>query len=159
MTRDPDDYAMTAGPGGVGYQGAGRAEAPHVAATQAGAMNRHAAEWGLASLLLGAMLSVTALLMLVLNVLLGTMAPQIMGPGDVHLATVGACFGVAAVVGVASFGMAAASFGLTSAIRRRQPAALPLAGIVACALALLLWLVATVDLFMVLDLMRRVAGG
>src|SRR5262249_14302194 len=92
------------------------------------AMTRHAAEWGLASMLLGRALALLAVLMLIVNILLGTLARQIMGPADLQLAAVGGIVGGMVVLILSGLSVFFGIRSLVSASRHAQPAALGIAG-------------------------------
>jgi NADH:ubiquinone oxidoreductase subunit H len=108
------------------------------------AMSRHAAEWGLASMLLGGALALLAVLMLVVNILMGTLARQIMGPSDIRLAMNAAIVGAVFVTILCGVSMFFGIRSLVSAYRNQQPAALGWAGTLVSTLGLILWIVAIV---------------
>jgi hypothetical protein len=92
------------------------------------------------------------------NILLGTIARQIMGPSDVRLAIIGGIVGSFVVVILCGVSIAFGIRSLVSASRNAQPAALGWAGTLVSILALLLWVVAIADLFMILNMMLRISG-
>ncbi len=109
-------------------------------------------------MLLGGALALLAVLMLIVNILLGTIARQIMGPGDVRLAITGGIVGSCVIVILCGVSVAFGIRSLVSASRHAQPAALGWAGTLVSSLALLLWVVAIVDLFMILNMMLHGPG-
>ena len=121
------------------------------------AQARHAAEWGLASLLMGGMLSVLSLLTFLINISLWgySRAGISLSPGEVQAVFIGAIFGAVIVPAICLAGIVFAIRSLASAFRREQPSALGWAGLLMSILALLLWIAAFVDLFMILGMMRR----
>src|SRR5690349_1654431 len=107
-----------------------------------GATAAERAQWGLASLLIGAALIIAAPVALIFNVLLWRSGPS--GLAKVP-ALCGAVLGLLAVLGLAAFGLAAGVKG------RRAPddsSASPLAtaGVVTGATAIILWLIVGIDL-------------
>jgi hypothetical protein len=127
--------------------------APEAAAAQ----GRHAAEWGLASLILGGVLAVLALLTVIFDVLYRSNLDRIRpGRSDV-LVTV--CFcgiltALFAALGLVNLFLALT--GLRSALGRRQPAGLPLAALLLGGVVAVLWLAVFVGMVMeAADLLRR----
>ena len=120
---------------------------------------RHAAEWGLASLILAGVLGVLAMLTLL------AVAQIFFGPPIWARQDLRAIFWVSIVFVVLILGMtgAATAFGivsLVSAVKRGQPLALGLAGLLLSIFVLLVWIFVLIDLFSVLDfLMRRQGHG
>jgi hypothetical protein len=118
---------------------------------------RQAAEWGLASLLLGGILAVLGLFMLQIDLHL-FLSPPVWAPSDLRtLHNVAICG--AFVLG--GMGIASIAFGIRSlvfAYKRAQPSALGWAGLLISVLALLLWIGALADLFAVVDTMVRRQG-
>jgi len=115
-----------------------------------------ASHWGLASLLLGGLLAVMAMLMLQMNLQM-YLSPRGWSQGDLRpihdVAIVGAV-----ILGVMT--SASMAFGICSlafAYKRAQPCALGWAGLMISTLAMFLWIGAFVDLFEVLDMLMR--GG
>jgi hypothetical protein len=118
---------------------------------------RHAAEWGFASLLMGGILAVLAMLMLLINLLL-FLSPPVWGPSDLRALYYVAIAGVVVLVGIGFTSVAFGIRSLASAYKRGQPSALGWAGLLISILALLLWIGALVDLFEVVDTMMRRQG-
>jgi hypothetical protein len=119
---------------------------------------RIAAEWGLASLLLGGLLAMMAMLTLQINLQM-YLSPRVWSQGDLrpiyYVAIVGAIF----LFGMTSTSIAFGIRSLVVAYRRAQPCALGWAGILVSTLALLLWIGTFVDLFSVLDMLMRRGPG
>jgi hypothetical protein len=112
--------------------------------------DRHAAEWGLASVMTAGVLALMATTTLLFNVWYWN-AQRRLSARELHWAQIGASVGLG-VVGVAC--LLALLFGivsLASAGYRRQPKALGVAGIVLSLLALLIWIIVGIDLLAVLD--------
>src|SRR5262245_787291 len=120
-------------------------------------LSRHAAEWGLASLLLGGILSVLALLVFQINVVLYLSARSgpILTPGEVRAVFIGSIVGAIIIAARCLTSMIFGIYSLVSAFRFQQPAALGWAGLLISILALLFWIAALVDLFMIVGMMMR----
>jgi hypothetical protein len=107
---------------------------------------------GLASLLMGGLLVLTAPLMLIISILMAAFGPDglHMSRSEVVLATIGFCvtFGLMLTVGVV--GLVLGALSLMTARARRQPYTLPLAGLIVCALGLILCAFVYIDLGFVL---------
>jgi hypothetical protein len=116
--------------------------------------DRHAAEWGLASLLIGCSLALGAPVTLILNTALAAVGTQIMGPDDVALARVGYYLACLLLIALAGLGIWFGLHGLGLAWRHERPIALPLAGALVCTVALVLWLFTTVDAVFVFEALR-----
>jgi hypothetical protein len=105
---------------------------------------RHAAEMGLASLFLGAVLFLGAPLALILAVLVWQFADK--GPGVVllhaWLARVGVLIALLAAAASVGFGV----WGVRTAVQRGQPKGLSLGGLLLSLAALGLWVVAAIGL-------------
>jgi hypothetical protein len=118
---------------------------------------RQAAEWGFASLLLGGILAVLAVLALQISLHL-FLGPPGWGPSDLralHDVTIAGCVVLGAMCG------ASVAFGIRSlvlAYKRGQPSALGWAGLMLSILALLLWIGTLIDLFEVVDTLVRRQG-
>jgi hypothetical protein len=111
-----------------------------------------AAQWGLASLLIGCSLLIASCCTLAFNVLLFRGGPAGI---DVSLAYAGGLIGV---VAVAVLGVASLVFGIVGcqkAYAYRTCPALGLAGLIASAVGLVTWLVAAIDLVMILHMFAR----
>lgn len=119
---------------------------------------RHAAEWGLASLLLSGVSAVVALLTVLFGTIYYANFIQVRpGRGEATLTVVftGAIALLFSALSVASvfFGV----IGLRSAGARRQPAGLPLAGTLLSVVVVLMWVAVTIGLvFEAADVLRRV---
>ena len=122
-----------------------------------GASARRGADGGVASLALGAVVTLLAPLLLIVNVLLAAHGPTglRMGPSDIALATIGLviCIGLVLLLGVA--GLFFGFFGAAAARRHGQPLALPLAGIFLNAVGLVLFFVVSIDTAFVLTSFNR----
>jgi hypothetical protein len=118
-------------------------------------MDRHAAEWGLASLFLGGVLCVMALVAMLLNLFVGSLARNIMSPGDARLALNAAFIVLGAVFLLTLFSIGAAVKGVFSAQNRQHPAALPLAGLFLSFLALIVWIIAAFEIIGILTALAR----
>jgi hypothetical protein len=120
---------------------------------------RQALEWGLASLIMGGVLALLAVLVLQINLHLFA-TPAGWAASDlraVHHVAVAGCVVLGAMC-VASIGFAIVS--LVFAYHRGQPSALGWAGLMISILALLLWIGTLIDLFEVVEmLMRRPMGA
>ena len=119
--------------------------------------SRHAAEWGLAALLMGGILAIMSLLMLMVNVLLymGALDRPFLGSGEVRAVFIGAIFGAVILAGLCGTSIAFGIRSIVSAYRREQPCALGWAGLLISILAMLLWIAVMVDLFMIVTMMMR----
>ncbi len=117
----------------------------------------HAAEWGLASLILGGVLAILALLTVIFDVLykanLSNLRP---GRGDMT-ATIFFCGILTLLFTFLSMANVVLAFvGLRSAMARKQPAGLPLAALMLGGVVALLWVAVFVGMVMeAVDLMRR----
>jgi uncharacterized membrane protein len=121
------------------------------------AVTRHAAEWGLASLLMGGILSILALITLLLNLTfwLGSRHGPVLAPADMHLAYKGV---IAALALIALLCLLSLIFGIKawrSARTNYQPAGLGVAGTLISVLALLLWVIVGADLIMIFETFTR----
>jgi hypothetical protein len=116
----------------------------------AGPMSRHAAEWGLAALLTGGVLTIIAPVMLLFNLLLWNGQGSNLSTSDLRLALVGGVIGVLSVVGLCIVSLTIGGRAIQSALTRRQPAGLALAGSLVSAVALILWIITGADLMMIL---------
>jgi hypothetical protein len=131
--------------------GAGPADRPlELAETAAGPMSRHAAEWGLAALLGGGFLMVTAAVVLLFNLTFWNAGSNVVSTADMRLAFAGGVIGVLALLGLCMASLTIGARALQSAMTRRQPAGLALAGTMISAGALVLWIITGADLLMIL---------
>ena len=112
--------------------------------------SRYAAEWGLASLLMGGVLAIIAPVMLVFNLIFWLQGPRVLAPQDMWLAHKAAIVGVAflALLCLASVGFGIKAWRAASATF--QPAGLAVAGTLVSLLALGLWIITGADLIMIL---------
>lgn len=113
-----------------------------------------AAEWGLASLLMGGVLVLTAMLMLHINLHMYH-NPRAWWPNDVQPLRYVVGVGAFAVVGLS---LASVGFGIRGvwlAFRHRQTSALAWAGMLIGIFAGCLWIVALVNSFAVTDMLLR----
>jgi len=123
---------------------------PPAEAPAADSMSRHAAEWGLASLLGGAALMICAAVILVFNVILWNAGPGVLARADSHLALAAALVGVPGLLGLCAASLYIGARAIQSATTRRQPAGLALAGVLISGGALMLWIITGADLLMIL---------
>jgi hypothetical protein len=121
------------------------------------ARTTHAAEWGLASLILGGVLAILALLTVIFDVLYRANLSQIRpGRGDV-MTTIFFCAILTLLLTFLALANVILGFvGLRSAVARGQPAGLPLAALMLGGVVALLWVAVFVGMVMeAADLMRR----
>jgi hypothetical protein len=110
-------------------------------------MGSERAQWGLASLLIGAVLILAALMTLIFNVLLWQSGPRGMPR---MAALIGTVIGLAAVLGLAGFGIVAGLKGRSRTPLNSPPSPLATAGVVTGSTALVLWLLIGFDLLLIL---------
>ena len=108
-------------------------------------------EWGLASLLTGGMLMLMAPVMLIVNLMIWAAGRNFLARSDLEMAYVGALAGVAGVGLLCLAGVLIGVRGLFGALAHATPVALPLAGILAGLVALVLWGVVGYDLIAILQ--------
>jgi hypothetical protein len=114
--------------------------------------NHHAAEWGLASLLLAGFLLFTALLTLLFGVLYNASLPQLRpSPSDVRLTVNLSTAVIGLLTGLSVASVVFAIVGLRSAVVRRQPAGLSLAGMLLSLVVMLLWTAIVIGLVGIID--------
>lgn len=113
-------------------------------------MARHAAEWGLASLLGSGVLSLGATVILTLSAQLATGARHTMDRTGLVLTTFGASVILVLVFVLITLCVVAAIKSLISARSRNQPAAFGVMGLISSILALGLWLLSGATLIVVL---------
>jgi hypothetical protein len=118
---------------------------------------RHAAEWGFASLLLGGILAILAMMLLQINLHL-YLSPPVWGATDLRALHGVTIVGTVVFLGTAGISIAFACLSIGGAYRRRQPTALGWAGLLLSVIALLLWIGGLLDLLAVLDTMMRRQG-
>ncbi len=119
---------------------------------------RRGAENGLASLLLGILVALLALLFTVVNTLMAAHGPQglHMSASDVTLATVGFVVGILLILSLGLVGLLFGIVGLGAARQQGQSAALPLAGVFVNVVGLFLFLMAGITTVFVLVMFNRV---
>ena len=115
-----------------------------------GPMSRHAAEWGLAALLTGGVLTIIAPVVLVFNLIFWNSGGSNLSTSDLRLALVGGVIGVLTVIGLCMVSLTMGARAIQSALTRRQPAGLALAGSLVSATALILWIITGTDMMMIL---------
>jgi hypothetical protein len=122
---------------------------------------RRWAEWGLASLFLGTVVTLLSPLTILISILLAAYGPHAlrMNASLVTLATIAFAVGILLVLLVGLAGLLFACFGLGAARRQGQSAALPLAGLLLCILGLVVFLFAAIDLVFVLVRFNREVMG
>jgi|GEM_PF-5883002 len=116
--------------------------------------DRAAAEWGLASLLLGGVLVLTAMLMLHINLHMYH-NPRAWWPNDVRPLRYVVGVGSLALAGLTSASLAFGIRAILLAHRLRQPSALAWAGAMIALFAGFLWVVTLVNFFSVIDMLLR----
>jgi hypothetical protein len=110
-------------------------------------MGSERAQWGLASLLIGAVLILAALMTLIFNVLLWQSGHR---PMPRMLALIGMVIGLVAVLGLAWFGISAGLKGRSRTPLHSPPSPLATAGVVTGSIALILWLLIGFDLLIIM---------
>jgi hypothetical protein len=116
--------------------------------------DRAAAESGLASLLLGGVLVLTAMLMLHINLHMFH-NPRAWSPGDVQPLRYVIGVGALALTALTGASLAFGIRGVLLAYRHRQTSALAWAGVMISTFAGILWIVALVNSFAVTDMLLR----
>jgi hypothetical protein len=106
------------------------------------------AQWGLASLMIGAVLTLAVPVALIFNVVLWRSGPS--GLPKVP-AFVGSVLGLVVILGLAVFGIAAGLKGRQPAPGESRPSPLATAGVVTGAAAMILWIVVGIDLLAILS--------
>jgi cytochrome bd-type quinol oxidase subunit 2 len=114
-------------------------------------------EWGLASLLMGGLLALMALVLFISNILIFLDAGQRLDPTSLELANIAAIVGIPCFIGLCVCTIVFAIRGMRGARRYDMPMALPVSGLLLSIAALILWLVVGVDLIAILQSFR--AGG
>ena len=112
--------------------------------------SRHAAEWGLASLLMGGVLAIIAPVTLVFNLNFWVRGPRVLAPGDMELAFLAAVVGVTFVLLLCLTSLAFSIKAWRSASANYQPAGLPVAGTLISLLSLGMWVIVGGDLIFIL---------
>ena len=116
---------------------------------------RHAAEWGLASLIMGSVVVIIAPVTLLLNIWLWVFRRDVIPPEHLRLAYNGLLGGIILVFVLALLGIVFGIRGLVLAAVRYQPAGLAAAGIIVSTIALFLWIFVSIDLIMIMEGMMR----
>src|SRR5437588_12119678 len=102
--------------------------------------DRRGAEWGLASVLIGATLVLGSPVLLIVNILLAVPGPRALGmnPPEIRLATIGFAItlGLCLMLGVA--GVVFGAYSMAAARSRGQSIALGLTGLLVCAVGLVM---------------------
>jgi hypothetical protein len=115
-------------------------------------------EWGLASLLMGGLLALMALVLLISNILLFLGSEQQrLDQTSLELANIAAIVGIPCFIGLCVCSIVFAIRGLRGARRYDMPMALPASGLLLSIAALILWIVVGVDLIAILQSFR--GGG
>src|SRR5262245_38697995 len=116
-----------------------------------------AAQWGLASLVTGGLVLLSAPLTLIVNILLAAFGPQRMGMGstEITLATWGLAIGLILMLLLALAGVLFAILGIASGRDRGQLVGLAVAGLLVSAVGLLLFCFVAVDTAFVLTWFNR----
>jgi hypothetical protein len=120
-------------------------------------LDRSASESGLASILMGGVLSILAMLTLQLNLRL-FLSPPVWGPADLRLLQQAAIGGGVVLILLCAISTSISVRGLFSGYRCGTSTALAWAGLLLSLLALLLWIGAAVDLYSVVDTMLQRQG-
>jgi hypothetical protein len=146
-TPSPRPFSLSAERG----VGVGPADRPFdVAEAASGPLSRHAVEWGLAALLGGGFLMVTAAVVLLFNLTFWNAGSNVISTADMRLAFAGGVIGVLALLGLCMASLTIGARAIQSALTRRQPAGLAVAGTMISAGALVLWIITGADLLMIL---------
>ncbi len=119
------------------------------------AVSRHAAEWGLASLLMGGFLSVLALITLIFNLIFWLAGARVIALQDMRLAYTGAIAGLTLIVLLCLLSLFFGIKAWRSARMNYQPAGLAVAGTLLSVLALLLWMITGTDLIYIFETFTR----
>ena len=119
------------------------------------AVTRHAAEWGLASLLMGGILAILAPIVLIFNLIFWLNGPRVIAPPDMHLAYKAVIAGLALIALLCLLSLIFGIKAWRSARINYQPAGLGVAGTLISLLALLLWVIVGGDLIMIFETFTR----
>jgi cytochrome bd-type quinol oxidase subunit 2 len=111
-------------------------------------------EWGLASLLMGGLLALMALVLFISNILIFLDAGQRLDPTSLEVANIAAIVGIPCFIGLCVCSIVFAIRGMRGARRYDMPMALPASGLLLSIAALILWLVVGVDLIAILQSFR-----
>jgi hypothetical protein len=130
------------------------ADQPYLtAAPTASSMSRHAAEWGLASLLMGGFILIITSVVLVFALqfwVTGGSGVERAADWAAKLTIVGAVIAALILIGLSAASLAIGIRALQSAAQRRQPAGLALAGTLVSAVALVLFTLMAIGTIMVI---------
>ena len=116
-------------------------------------MARHAGEWGLASLLTGGFLLLFAPIIVIFNLFFWNTGEHVVATAAgwaMKLVVVGAVIAALLVLALCAASLAIGVRALQSAVRRRQPAGLAVAGTMLSAAALILWTLTAIGGLMVI---------
>jgi hypothetical protein len=119
--------------------------------------DHRAAEWGLASVLLGGLLVVTAPIILIVNILMASIGPSALGmdPGAIKLATIGFVIVGLLLLGLGGTGVAFGLASLSAARSGNQSIALGLTGLIVSVVGVFALIVVGVDTGFVLEWFNR----
>jgi hypothetical protein len=116
---------------------------------------RHATDWGQAALLLGGVLLLLAPLMMIVMILAVAIAVPLWGPSEIRTVSIVFAIPLVCLVALSILSLIAAILGLKAAVSRRQPAGLPVSGLLVGLVALLFSLINLVANFLIADDMIR----
>ncbi len=119
------------------------------------AVTRHAAEWGLASLLMGGILTILAPIVLIFNLIFWLHGSQVIAPPQMRLAYKGVIAALALIVLLCLLSLIFGIKAWRSARTNYQPAGLGVAGTLISLLALLLWIIVGTDLIFIFETFTR----
>jgi hypothetical protein len=117
-------------------------------------IDRHAAEWGLASSILGGVFVIIAPIVLMLNAWLWSSGWDHLRGRERDWIRVGVVVGLCFVAFVCVLAVVFGLIGLSSARLRSQPKALPLAGIILGVFSCLIWTIVGIDLLAIVRFFR-----
>jgi hypothetical protein len=112
--------------------------------------DRHAYEWGLASVLLGGLLAGTAPVTLIFNLLLWQAGSGVISRSEMRLAHMGGILSILVIGLLCVTSLCFGILGVRWSVATRRPVALPLTGILVSSLALMLWIGVGGDLIAIL---------
>ena len=109
--------------------------------------DRRAAEWGLASVVLGGLLVVTSPIILIVNILMAALGPRSLGMSadEIKLGTFGFFTVLVLLLALGLTGLVFGGVSLSHARSRNQTVALGLAGLLVCAVGFLALLIVGID--------------
>ena len=119
--------------------------------------DRRAAEWGLGSVLLGALLILTTPLILIVNILMAAFGPSALGmnANAIQLATAGFVTVLVLLLALGVTGLVFGGISISAARSHHQSIAVGLAGLLVCAVGLLGLVVVGIDTGFVLEWFNR----